>query len=73
MANILNKLFDFNKKEVKRLEKIADKVEVLADQYESMSDDALKAKTEEFKNRYQKGETVSDLLPEAFATTDSTD
>src|SRR5690606_18396583 len=68
MANILNKLFDFNKKEVKRLEKIADKVEALAGQFESLSDDALKAKTEEFKNRYQNGETVDALLPEAFAT-----
>lgn len=68
MANILNKLFDFNKKEVKRLEKIADKVEALAGQFESLSDDALKAKTEEFKNRFQNGETVDSLLPEAFAT-----
>lgn len=68
MANFLNKLFDFNKKEVKRLEKTADKVEALAGQFESLSDDALKAKTEEFKNRYQNGETVEQLLPEAFAT-----
>ena len=67
MANILNKLFDFNKKEVKKLEKIADKVEAFAGQMEALSDDALKAKTEEFKERFQKGETVDQLLPEAFA------
>ncbi|MEG0380820.1 MAG: preprotein translocase subunit SecA, partial [Kurthia sp.] len=67
MANILNKLFDFNKKEVKKLEKVADKVEAFASQMETLSDEALKAKTEEFKNRYQDGETVEQLLPETFA------
>ncbi|MEK4424149.1 preprotein translocase subunit SecA [Solibacillus sp. FSL K6-1523] len=68
MANILNKLFDFNKKEVKKLEKVADKVEAFANQMETLSDEALQAKTEEFKNRFQNGETVDQLLPEAFAT-----
>ena len=67
MANILNKLFDFNKKEVKKLEKVADKVETFASQMETLSDEALQAKTEEFKNRYQDGETVEQLLPETFA------
>ncbi|MER1984474.1 MAG: preprotein translocase subunit SecA [Solibacillus sp.] len=67
MANFLNKLFDFNKKEVKRLEKIASSVEAFSTQMEALADDALKAKTEEFKDRYQKGETVDQLLPEAFA------
>ena len=51
MANILNKIFDFNKKELKKLEKIADQMEALASQMEQLSDDALKAKTEEFKER----------------------
>ncbi|MEG0472079.1 MAG: preprotein translocase subunit SecA, partial [Solibacillus sp.] len=67
MANILNKLFDFNKKEVKKLEKVADKVEAFASQMETLSDEALQAKTAEFKNRFQDGETVNDLLPETFA------
>ena len=68
MVNILNKLFDFNKKELKRLEKIADKVEALADQMAALSDDELKANTEKFKQRYENGESLDDLLPEAFAT-----
>ncbi|MEC1178860.1 preprotein translocase subunit SecA [Metasolibacillus meyeri] len=67
MLNILNKMFDFNKKELKRLEKKADTVEAYASQMEALPDDALKAKTEEFKARFLKGETVDDLLPEAFA------
>ena len=45
MVNILNKLFDFNKKELKRLEKLADKVEALADQMANLSDEELKANT----------------------------
>ncbi|WP_425613237.1 preprotein translocase subunit SecA [Xylocopilactobacillus apis] len=47
--------------------KIADKVIALEDEYQKLSDDELKAKTEEFKGRYQKGETLDQLLPEAFA------
>ncbi|MFJ7977635.1 preprotein translocase subunit SecA [Peribacillus sp. NPDC096379] len=68
MLNILNKVFDPNKREVKRLEKLADQIEMLADETASLSDDQLRGKTEEFKERYQKGETVDDLLIEAFAT-----
>ncbi len=67
MLNILNKMFDFNKKELKRLEKIADQVEALASQMASLSDEALQAKTPEFKQRYENGESLDDLLPEAFA------
>ncbi|WP_339289059.1 preprotein translocase subunit SecA [Ureibacillus sp. FSL K6-0786] len=67
MVNILNKLFDFNKKELKKLNKIADQVDALAPQMEQLSDEALQNKTEEFKSRYQNGETLDDLLPEAFA------
>jgi len=48
MANLLNKLFDFNKRELKKLEKIADQVEGFASQMEQLSDDQLQAKTEEF-------------------------
>ncbi|KMY51819.1 preprotein translocase subunit SecA [Peribacillus loiseleuriae] len=68
MLNILNKVFDPNKREVKRLEKLADQIEMLADETASLSDEQLRGKTEEFKERYQKGETVDDLLVEAFAT-----
>ena len=68
MVNILKKLFDINKKELKRLEKLADKVESLADQMAALSDDELKANTEKFKERYAKGETLDELMPEAFAT-----
>ncbi|MFJ7676705.1 preprotein translocase subunit SecA [Peribacillus sp. NPDC097264] len=67
MLNILNKVFDPNKRELKRLEKVADQVEALADEMASLSDEQLTAKTEEFKKRYQNGETVDDLLVEAFA------
>ena len=67
MLNILNKMFDFNKKELKRLEKIADQVEALASQMASLSDEALQAKTPEFKQRYENGESLDELLPEAFA------
>lgn len=67
MLNILNKVFDPNKREIKRLEKIADQVEALADETAALSDEQLRAKTGEFKERYQNGETVDDLLVEAFA------
>ncbi|MDI7742903.1 preprotein translocase subunit SecA [Lysinibacillus fusiformis] len=67
MANILNKIFDPNKKEVKKLTKIADQVEAFASQMEQLNDEDLKEKTTEFKERYQKGETLEQLLPEAFA------
>ncbi|MFL0505695.1 preprotein translocase subunit SecA [Ureibacillus sp. 179-F W5.1 NHS] len=67
MANILNKIFDLNKKEIKKLNKIADQVEALASQMEQLSDEDLKEKTTEFKERYQNGETLEQLLPEAFA------
>lgn len=60
-------MFDFNKKELKRLEKVADQVEALASQMASLSDEALQAKTPEFKQRYENGESLEDLLPEAFA------
>lgn len=60
-------MFDFNKKELKRLEKVADQVEALASQMASLSDEALQAKTPEFKQRYENGESLDDLLPEAFA------
>jgi preprotein translocase subunit SecA len=67
MVGILNKVFDLNKRELKRLEKLAVQVNALAADTEKLTDDQLREKTEEFKARYQKGETLDDLLPEAFA------
>ncbi len=68
MANFLKKIIESDKKELRRLEKIADQVDSYAKQMEALSDEQIKAKTEEFKARYQKGETLDQLLPEAFAT-----
>lgn len=67
MLGILNKVFDQNKRELKRLTKIAEQVEALALDTEKLSDDELRGKTEEFKARFQKGESLDDLLVEAFA------
>ncbi|MEK4669098.1 preprotein translocase subunit SecA [Niallia sp. FSL R7-0271] len=67
MLGILNKVFDQNKRDIKKLTKIAEKVELLASETAALSDEQLKAKTEEFKARYQKGETLDDMLVEAFA------
>lgn len=67
MVGILNKVFDMNKRELKRLDKLAKQIDALAADTEKLSDDQLREKTEEFKARYQKGETLDDLLVEAFA------
>ncbi|MGB6406739.1 MAG: preprotein translocase subunit SecA, partial [Planococcus donghaensis] len=68
MLGVLNKVFDPNKRDLKRLEKTADRVEALAADFAALTDEALKAKTEEFVERHAKGESLNDLLPEAFAT-----
>lgn len=67
MLGILNKVFDQNKRELKRLTKMAEQIDALASDMEKLSDEQLGEKTEEFKARYQKGETVDDMLTEAFA------
>ncbi|HEQ0625083.1 preprotein translocase subunit SecA [Streptococcus pyogenes] len=67
MANILRKVIENDKGELRKLEIIAKKVESYADQMASLSDRDLQGKTLEFKERYQKGETLEQLLPEAFA------
>ena len=65
---LMNKIFgDYSVKELKRIYPIADKVEALADEYKALTDEQLKAKTPEFKERLANGETLDDLLPEAFA------
>ena len=67
MANILKKWIESDRRELRRINKIADKVESYAKTMEELSDDQLKAKTDEFRQRYQKGESLDALLPEAFA------
>ena len=67
MANILRKVIENDKGEIKKLEKTAKKVESYADAMVALSDEELQAKTEEFKKRYQNGESLDQLLPEAFA------
>ena len=69
MAKFLEKIFGtYSSREVKKIEPIADKVLALEDEYRKLTDAQLRAKTEEFKKRYQGGESLDDLLPEAFAT-----
>ncbi|MBR0050869.1 MAG: DEAD/DEAH box helicase, partial [Firmicutes bacterium] len=64
----LEKIFgDWNEKEIRRIEKIVDKIEAMDGEMQSLSDDELKAKTPYFKERLAKGETLDDILPEAFA------
>lgn len=64
----MEKIFgDINAKEVKKIEKIADQVESYDEAMQALSDDELKAKTKEFKDRLEAGETLDDILPEAFA------
>ncbi|QPA30681.1 preprotein translocase subunit SecA [Thermaerobacillus caldiproteolyticus] len=67
MLGVLKKVFDPNKRQISRLEKIADQVDALGPEMEKLSDSELRQKTEEFKARYQKGESLDDLLVEAFA------
>lgn len=64
----LDSLFDPSKKEVKRHQKVVDQVLALEDQYKAMSDEDLKNQTVCFKERLAAGETLDDLLVEAFAT-----
>ena len=65
----LTKIFGtHSERELKRIYPIVDKVESYRDQMVALSDDELKAKTKEYKERLDKGETLDDLLPEAFAT-----
>ena len=67
MANILKTIIENDKGEIRRLEKMADKVFKYEDQMAALTDDQLKAKTVEFKERYQNGESLDSLLYEAFA------
>lgn len=66
---ILSKMFkSHSEREVKRILPIVDKIESLEPEFEKLSDDELRAKTDEFKKRLADGETLDDILPEAYAT-----
>lgn len=67
MLNILKKLYNDDKRELKKFEKYANKVEGYADEMSKLTDEQLQAKTPEFRERIKKGESLDDLLPEAFA------
>ncbi|MBQ0004990.1 MAG: preprotein translocase subunit SecA [Clostridiales bacterium] len=65
---LMEKIFgDLNAKEVKKVEKIVDQIEAYDEAMQQLSDEELRAKTEEFKARLAEGETLDDILPEAFA------
>ena len=66
---LLKSLFgDYSKREVKRIQPLCDKVLALEEEYRAMSDETLRAQTDKLKNRLETGETLDDILPEAFAT-----
>ncbi|MDD6941841.1 MAG: preprotein translocase subunit SecA [Bacilli bacterium] len=66
--NLLRKLFDHEYKEMKKFTTLADKVMALDEEYSKLTDTELQNKTEEFRNRLRDGETLDDILVEAFAT-----
>ena len=68
IMGLLTKIFgDYSTKEIKRVRPLCDKVLKLESEFAALSDDALKGKTAEFRQRLANGETLDDLLPEAFA------
>lgn len=68
MAGVLTKIFgDGTKKQLNRLRKKVEQIEALEEEYEGFSENDLKNKTSEFKERYQNGETLDDLLVETYA------
>ncbi|MEK7135006.1 MAG: preprotein translocase subunit SecA, partial [Patescibacteria group bacterium] len=67
--DILSKIFgDANERYLKRLKPLLQKINSYDEQFSKLSDDALKNKTEEFKNQFLKGASLDEILPEAFAT-----
>lgn len=66
---VIEKVFGtHSERELKRIEPIVDKIEALQGAMRELSDEELKNKTKEYKKRFEEGETLDDLLPEAFAT-----
>ena len=69
IMGIFTKIFgSYSDRELKRITPIADKIEALSGEYAALSDEELKAKTAQFKERLSQGETLDGILPEAFAT-----
>jgi len=69
MLNVAKKIFGSeNDRKLKKLRPLVEKINALEPNFEPLTDEALKLKTDEFKRRHQEGETLDDLLPEAFAT-----
>ena len=68
MVQILKKIFDTDRQTLKRYGGIADQIENLAEKFGNLSDEELQSKTPELKGRLERGETLEDILPEAFAT-----
>ena len=67
MLGLLKRIFDNNERKLKELQEIVDQIEAREPEYEKLTDEQLVAKTDEFKQRYQAGETLDDLLVEAYA------
>ncbi|MBQ8756928.1 MAG: preprotein translocase subunit SecA [Oscillospiraceae bacterium] len=68
MMGLISKIFGtHSEKEIKKIKPIVDKILSMEEEYKALSEENLKAKTREFQDRYQKGETLDELLPEAFA------
>src|SRR4030042_5853858 len=67
MLGIINRFLDSNEKQIKKLEHQVEAVSSLEKKIQKLTDAKLKAKTDEFKQRHEKGETLDELLPEAFA------
>lgn len=66
--SVLTRIFDSNEGELRRLRKVVEKINALEAGTKALSDDALRARTPDFRDRLAKGETLDDILPEAFAT-----
>ncbi|HET7699838.1 MAG TPA: preprotein translocase subunit SecA [Candidatus Limnocylindria bacterium] len=66
--SVLTRIFDTNEGELRRLRKVAGRVNALEETTKALSDDELRRRTELFRERFAKGETLDDLLPEAFAS-----
>ena len=65
---LISKIFGtHSEKEIKKIKPIVDKILSMEEEYKALSEENLKAKTREFQDRQQKGETLDELLPEAFA------
>lgn len=66
---IIEKVFGtHSQREIKRIEELADSIEALREDMQALSDEELRNKTKEFKNRLEEGQTLDDILPEAYAT-----